>query len=451
MVLMAGVTVRFPIRALIASIAIGCFVVPSSVPIADAKGSDPTLVSRASGSNGAASNGASEAPAISRNGRTVAFQSIATNLDPANTDPGADVYVRDLKADTTTLVSRASGLAGERGNGPSGTPSISADGRYVAFASAATNLVGDVPPGSVQVYVRDLVSGELTLVSRADGALGAPASGRSLSPSISNDGRLIAFSSDAPELTPVDVPEGREVFVRDLAAATTTLVSRKSGIDGSPAAGHSSLPAIAGDGTHVAFQSSSAVLSNGETSGTVLWVRDLRSSATILASRADGPNGRHAQVSATSSISADGTLTTFSASRGRLGPPASGNQIEVYLRSLVTDRTSLVSRFDKRGHRPKEFESIFPAISGNGRFVSFAVGPAEADKRPKLRPQGLFVRDLAKDKTEQLLKSPRDGTPSTLESVLSGSGRVVAFQSDSAKLSAADDDRTDDIYIARAR
>src|SRR5215467_3488920 len=102
---------------------------------------DLDLVSVATGVTGAQGNSTSLKPAISADGRFVAFESTATNLDPADpTDSKFDVYLRDLQASTTKLASRATGLAGAKGNDDSLDPSVSADGRFVAFSSAATNL-----------------------------------------------------------------------------------------------------------------------------------------------------------------------------------------------------------------------------------------------------------------------------------------------------------------------
>src|SRR5262249_10887083 len=134
---------------------------------------DLELVSRATGIAGAKENGTSFHPSISADGRFVAFVSSASNLDPADGDTTADVFVRDLQTDTTTLVSRASGAAGAKGNSDSNSPSISADGRFVAFVSFATNL--DPRDGDLggDVFVRDLQTNTTTLVSRAGGAAGA--------------------------------------------------------------------------------------------------------------------------------------------------------------------------------------------------------------------------------------------------------------------------------------
>jgi hypothetical protein len=123
-------------------------------------------VSRASGTNGGRANDYSQDPAISADGRYVGFDSGATNLDPADSDGGGDVFVRDLQVATTILVSRATG-AGAKGNSESYDPTLSSDGRYVAFASAATNLSPDDIDSAFDIYVRDMQTNVTSLESRA--------------------------------------------------------------------------------------------------------------------------------------------------------------------------------------------------------------------------------------------------------------------------------------------
>ena len=167
------------------------------------------------------------APSISADGRYVAFASTAENLSAEDNDSAADIFVRDLQTGTAILVSRASGPTGAAGDRTSEAPAISADGRFVAFASEADNL-SDEDWSGIDVFVRDLEANTTTLVSRASGASGAPGDWRSIDPSISADGRFVAFSSIAQNLSDEDW-SASDIFVRDLQANTTTLVSRASG------------------------------------------------------------------------------------------------------------------------------------------------------------------------------------------------------------------------------
>jgi Tol biopolymer transport system component/plastocyanin len=244
----------------------------SAVWVCDLKTGRSQLASRAV-RNGAGANAAVFEPTIAGDGRKVAFTSGASNLGAGNLKDRTQVFVRDLVRRTTTLVSRADGRRGAVADDYSSEPSISQDGRFVAFASAADNLDGAPSENdATRVYVRDLrrdttlavtdrsdgfvlnpsisadggrvayasVEGDRArvlvrdvragrgpaqLVSRATGRRGAAADGTSADPSISADGRRVAFSSLATNLAPGKPDDRRGVFVRDLEHATTTLVS----------------------------------------------------------------------------------------------------------------------------------------------------------------------------------------------------------------------------------
>ena len=163
------------------------------------------------------------APAVSADGRIVAFQSAATNLvaDGLNTPPDDNVFVRDLAAATTTLASQASGASGAPGNSNRDghiveRPSPSSDGRLVAFQSYSTTLTPDDPDDTADVLVRDRAAATTTLVSRATGSQGAKGDGQSGEPAMSADGRFVAFGSAATNLTSDRVGGGYNVFVREL-------------------------------------------------------------------------------------------------------------------------------------------------------------------------------------------------------------------------------------------
>jgi TolB protein len=173
------------------------------------------LVSRADGVKGAPAAGDAYEPSVSPDGRYVAFTSRATNLGG---DGHADIYVRDLRRGTTTLVTGAI-------KADVGDASLSEDGRYVAFVVRVGHPNGTQKSLRSRVWRHDLQTGEDVLVSRGAGVRGAPADGYATDPSISADGRRVAFASTAGNLTDVK-PDGiAGVFVRDLARSTTTLLS----------------------------------------------------------------------------------------------------------------------------------------------------------------------------------------------------------------------------------
>ncbi|HEX2699340.1 MAG TPA: hypothetical protein VHM89_03950 [Acidimicrobiales bacterium] len=215
-----------------------------------------TLVSRAAGANGAKGNAGGTPAAISADGRRVAFLSVSTNLDPADTDTVQDVYVRDLVANTITLATRANGITGAKANDISflDVRALSGDGTRVAFATFATNLHGTDVDATSDVYVRDLVANTTTLVTRATGPTGAKALGATYSAAISADGRRVGFTTAAANLDPADHDGFRDVYVRDLVAETTVLASRATGEAGAKGADDTNgAPSLNGDGRYVSF------------------------------------------------------------------------------------------------------------------------------------------------------------------------------------------------------
>lgn len=200
---------------------------------------------------GATGNFPSTRAAISADGRYVAFQSEATNLVAGDGNGAIDVFVRDRMQGTLVRASVGGSGAGTEGNGPSNTPALSADGRYVAFTSAATNLVTGDTNGHADVFVRDLQSGSTVLAS-APGP-GGQASADSVGPAISGDGRFVVFLSSAPLLASTGSNGVAQVYRRDLVQGVLTMISVSGG--GAAGAGASSAAAVSGDGTAVVFSS----------------------------------------------------------------------------------------------------------------------------------------------------------------------------------------------------
>ena len=200
-------------------------------------------------SAGGNSDNGSNAPSISSDGRYVAFQSSATDLVPAGSNGLVQIFVRDRQTGTTTQVSVNSG--GQEGDFPSSAPSISGDGWHVAFESWATNLAAIGDGIFPDIFVHNRQTGDTIRVSV--NSAGAEGNGPSFHPSISADGRYVAFDSDA-DLVATDSGLYYDIFVRDQLAATTTRVSVDSlGNEGS---GHSYSPSISGDGGRIAVATS---------------------------------------------------------------------------------------------------------------------------------------------------------------------------------------------------
>jgi Tol biopolymer transport system component len=219
-------------------------------------------------SNGIAGTGASTEPAISStNGRFVVFTSSAT-LAPTPGGIGAQIFVHDRQTGLPRLISVNN--IGSAGNGASSEPTISANGRFVAFTSVAPNLASIPGASGSQIFLRDTQANTTTLVSQD--AVGNAGNGASSQPTISADGRFVAFTSVAPNLASIPGASGSQIFLRDTQANTTTLVSRDA--VGNAGNGASSAASINSNGGFVAF-SSAADFSLGATGPVDIYVRAL--------------------------------------------------------------------------------------------------------------------------------------------------------------------------------
>ena len=276
------------------------------------------------GPGGRQPDGASFDVALSADGLHVAFLSSATNLVGGDTNAASDIFVRDTVPGVTRRVSVGPG--GRQANGFSVEPALSADGRYVAFTSFATNLVSGDTNASADVFVRDRLSGVTRRVSV--GAGGRQGDGGSSEPALSADGRYVVFGSDASNLVAGDTNGVRDVFVRDLRAGVTRRVS--TGTGGRPANGENFFPSVSADGRKVAFSSTASNLVGGDTNATTdVFVRDMvagvtrRVSKELAGRQNDGP-------SFADGISRDGRHVVFTSSASTLVPDDTNAQPDVF-------------------------------------------------------------------------------------------------------------------------
>lgn len=280
----------------------------------------------------ASSNGASFPTSISADGRYVVFQSNASDLSPFDTAFQEDVFVRDLVAATTTVASvNASGTSS--GNADSQNGVISADGTTVAFESTATDLVSTDTNGMVDVYARNLVTGTNVLVSTNVGGTDS-GNGPATVPSISADGRYVAFQSQSTNLVTTDTNGVRDVFERDLVGGTTELVSvNTTGTDSGN--NTASAASINRDGSVVVFQSAASNLVTTDTNGAIdvfAWYRN--GSATRLASANTGNTNSGNAISNVPSVSPSGFFAGFQSLASDLAT-IDGNAVsDIFVRNL---------------------------------------------------------------------------------------------------------------------
>jgi RTX calcium-binding nonapeptide repeat (4 copies) len=339
---------------------------------------DTVLISRSDGLGANGANDTSETASTSADGRFVAFKSGANNLSADDNDSFDNVFVRDTQTNTTTLVSRQTGTAAMNGgNDNSGQPSISDDGRFVAFDSTADNLSGDDNNMWTNVFVRDLQTNTTTLVSRETGTAAMNgADDNSFFAQISGDGRFVAFSSYGDNLSADDIgTDSLDGFVRDTQANTTSLVSRQSGTTAMNGAnGASVASSISRDGRFVAFRSDADNLSADDDNNFFnIFLRDTQANTTILVSRQSGTaagNGADAD-SVWTSISADGRFVAFRSDADNLSAEDDNTYQNIFARDTQANTTTLVSRRSGTDANGADGNSDLPSISDDGRFVAF--------------------------------------------------------------------------------
>jgi PKD repeat protein len=290
--------------------------------------------------------GGSRSPSLSADGRFVAFTSRADNLVEGDTNGWPDTFVHDRQTGVTERVSVSS--TGEEADGRSGgaVPTLSADGRFVAFVAAASNLV----PGGFsleQVYVRDRVAGTTELVSVARDGTPGGGNGDSGEPSISADGRFVSFSSEARNLVAQDIGLWSQSFVRDRQAGTTEVVSLTD--TGSILPHHGMRPAMSADGRYVAFESSFPATAEDGNGRADVFVRD-RQAATTTRVSVSTFGGEGDAASVYPAISPDGRWVAFHSTSSNLVPDDTNRTgalpagVDVFLHDRetgVTDRASV--------------------------------------------------------------------------------------------------------------
>lgn len=338
------------------------------------------------------------APSLSGSGRYLAFASEDPDLSDedrnssttlaGDTFPVRDVFVYDRSSRTVSLVSRRNGPNGAAANSDSNLPSISADGRYVAFGTSATNFLKGVYGG---IYVRDLRTRKTILAGRASGTQGEPLHGAS-NPSISAHGRWVAFVTSGPRGRH---PARQEIAVRDLKTKQTVFASRAGGGHGALAAAECAEPAISANGRYVAFASRAKNLSSiDKDSVEDVFVRDLATNRTVLVSRAQGKRGAAGSGDASSpSISADGRYIAFSSYAGNLGPADNGEDPDVFVRDMRSGRVTLASRADSGG-AASNAPSSNPAISADGHYIAFDSRGSNLSPADTLHLTSVFRRRL---------------------------------------------------------
>jgi Tol biopolymer transport system component len=389
---------------------------------------------------GGDADGASTNRSISQDGRYVAFASEASNLVPGDMNGFSDVFVRDRALGTTVRVSVDEN--GDDPDAPCTAPAISADGRFVAFVSAATDLVSGDGNGKADVFLRDLVTG--TTVRISVDSSGADSNGDSSGPWLDADGDVVVFASLATDLVPSDTNNVQDIFVRDVAASATTRVSVSS--SGVQANNRSVRGSVSQDGRMVAFSSSAdnLVPSDGNNRADV-FVRDRANGTTLRASVNDngwGGNG----TSGDPEISGDGNLVVFDSVADNLVPNDGNWRSDVFVRDLVNGTTTRLS-LDGAGLEG-DGDSYEASIDYDGSIVTFVSEAENLVAGDTNLLADVYVRHVALNATRRLSLSPLGAEPDAecRQPQISADGYVVSFHSAAGSLDPDDENGVVDVF-----
>ncbi|MCB2187328.1 MAG: VCBS repeat-containing protein [Deltaproteobacteria bacterium] len=407
-----------------------CFLVLTLLP-APAPARQTVAVSRAT--DGVIADNHNYAPFASATGRYVVFHSMAANLVDGDANGKEDVYWRDLVTAQTRRVSLAHD--GDEPDNHCYNASVSADGRFVAFASEAANLVAGDNNVVQDIFVRDLSLGATTRVSLGPGNV--EANGPSLYPLISADGRMVVFFSGATNLTDPATNGKIHAYQRDLVTGQTRLISQNSAGaegDGNDYFGLFPInlkgPCPSGDGRYVAFNSLSTNLVVGDTND--IWdifVRDVTAGATTRASLTDsGGEAEFHQVNLDPAVSDDGRYVSFLSFASNLAAGDTNGACDVYVRDAVAGRT-LRASLAQDGAEPNsdcEFASVNDA--GQVSFMSSATNLVPGDTNGQT---DMFLRDLTTGRTirASVASDGAEANASGLYGHLAGRAGYVAFVS----------------------
>lgn len=302
-------------------------------------------------------------PDVDRECSCVAFSSDATNLVAGDTNRWTDVFVRDLAAGITTRISQPDGA---EANGPSTFPRVSRDCSVVAFQSSASNLVPDDTNRFSDIFVYKRASGRMARVNVGPG--GRQANGISISPSLSADGRCVAFASGASNLFDGDTNGNIDIYV-----ACDGVVTCRASVDsaGQQANDVSFLPSLSGDGRYVAFKSLASNLVPGDCNGVAdSFVHDCLTGRTEIVSRDTcGTRGNDASFPPT--ISADGRVVVFGSFATNFVRGQSVRNAQLYAHDRLYGTTSLVSSTSACGPANAGAPDVPASVSDDGRFVGF--------------------------------------------------------------------------------
>ncbi|WSQ06506.1 hypothetical protein OG604_01240 [Streptomyces sp. NBC_01231] len=396
---------------------------------------------------------------ISANGRYIAFDSSATNLVPGDSNGFSDIFIKDLHTGTIERANVADD--GTEADNETMTYSMSANGRYIAFSSYADNLAPGDTPDAQDVFVHDRLTGRTELLVKA-----GEAGTQTYEPSISANGRYVAFTSDRSDLVPGDTNNSRDVFVRDRWKGTIKRVSVAD--DGTQTDGFSEGAVISADGTRIGFRSQFSLggddeaLARPDASGVrrpealIFYVHDTRTGRTVLA--AHTRDGLPVPVRGDIGLSPDGRYSLYSSEWREIVPDDTNDKRDVFATDLATGATRRLSlAYD--GSEPNDHSAgtaaalaAGPALSADNRHVVFTSSADNLVPDDTNGDADAFVRDLITGDVQRV-NVTKDGAQSDkaqrTSPVVDAFGRTVAFSSGEDDLVPGDTNETSDVFVRR--
>lgn len=419
-----------------------------SVPQSFQRGGFNSLISVAW--DGSQSDATSADANITPDGRFIAFFSDASNLVPNDDNGMGDVFLRDRIAGTTERIS----ISAEGGDADqmSMQPSISDDGRYVAFMSYATNLTSEtgIDPLFAEVFVRDRTAGTTTRVTR--GLDGGIADFGALAPAISFDGSRIAFHSTSTNLIEGDTNGKADIFVWE--AATDSIERVSLGIDGAEGDGSSTSPNFSPDGGYLAFNSVATNLIEDDTNGSQdVFLTELDTNTIEMVSVAsDETLANEDSFSPVIALSDQASLVAFQSAASNLVPNDTNGTsnvnhgVDIFVRDRDAGTTERVSLTSSGGELVK---GLGTSMSADGRYIAFTALKPGADPTDFVAPADAWLHDRVTGRTE-LISATRNGDFADGEAEnpkVSADGRYVFFQTGGDTFAPGDDNELTDVVM----
>ncbi len=394
------------------------------------------------GPSGTQASGFSYQPSVSADGRYVAYVSDATNLVAGDTNFADDIFVYDRTTKLTTRVSVDSN--GNQQDGFSSDPNISADGRYITFVSNAPNLVAGDTNDTLDVFVHDRQAKQTTRIS-VDSS-GVQGNEGSYHPNLSATGRYVTFQSSADNLVAEDTNTNPDIFVYDRVAEKTSRVS--VGPNKAQANNSSFFPKISADGRYVAFVSNATNLVADDTNNAIdSFIHDRKTKRTTRVS-VNSNGGQQNSDSIELSISADGRYVAFESFADNLISGDTNNASDSFVHDRKTKLTTRVSVASNEAQGDQD--SIAPRLSADGRYVLFESRGSALVAGDNNETSDVFAHDRQTKRTSLVSVSAKgtQGNEVSLAGSMSADGSIVAFQSFANNLIASDTNGNMDIFAS---